>query len=212
MRSVTWTMLFALLSGPALAADASKPHPHQGLVRAWSGAPPAVSLNSTQEAALARGEPVKIQSKRDGVGVGVAVQDVAAPPEKVWSKITDFRAYPRMVSHVTKCEPYSRSGDRVKVDFAISAMGSTYEYYVDHRVRTDQGYITWTLDYSRESDLDDSVGYWKVDAHPTKPGWSRITYSVQVRLRGWVPGFVEDMLASRGLTDATSWVKRESER
>jgi hypothetical protein len=158
MRHALFGLLLALVCDPAQAADATRPHPHQGVVRAWSGLPPAVTLSSAQEAALARGEAVKLQSRRDGTGVGVAVQDVAAPPATVWSRITDFRAYPRMVAHVTRCEPYSRSGDRVKVDFVISAMGSTYEYYVDHRVHTDQGYVTWTLDYSRESDLDDSVG------------------------------------------------------
>ena len=36
-------------------------------------------------------------------------------------------------------------------------------------------------------------------------------YSVEVRLRGWVPGAVENMVAKSGLTKATAWVKAESQ-
>ena len=34
---------------------------------------------------------------------------------------------------------------------------------------------------------------------------------MDMRLKGWVPGFVENMLAKKGLTMATSWVKKQAE-
>ena len=72
--------------------------------------------------------------------------------------------------------------------------------------------MTWTLDYSKESELDDSVGYWVVKPHPKTPGWSRVFYSVRVQTSSFMPGFIEDMIARRGLVTATAWVKREAEK
>ena len=209
MRALALSLL--VFTAPALAANPNEPHPNHGLARAWTGAPPRTTLTADQEARLARGEPVLVQTQKGQGGEGVAVQDIAAPPEVVWGRITDFAAYPRMVPHVVRCEPYARSGDRVDVTFEINVLGSAWVYYIEHRVHASEGWLTWTLDYSRHSDLADSVGYWRVDPHPTQPGWSRVFYAVDVRLDGWVPGFIQDILGRRGLLDATRWVKRESE-
>ena len=35
-------------------------------------------------------------------------------------------------------------------------------------------------------------------------------YSVDIQIKGWLPSFIEDMLADQGLEDATRWVKHES--
>jgi hypothetical protein len=91
-------------------------------------------------------------------------------------------------------------------------VGMTVEYYVKHVFNRSGGYLTWTLDYSRQSDLDDSVGYWRVTPLSASPPLSRLEYSVQILLKGWVPGFVADMIADKGLENAVMWVKRESER
>ena len=85
------------------------------------------------------------------------------------------------------------------------------EYFVDHTYHPAEGWMTWRLDYSRTSDFDDTVGFWRVAAIPEKPGWSRVYYSVQLKAAGWVPAPLEHACATIGLTKATSWVKRESE-
>jgi hypothetical protein len=79
-------------------------------------------------------------------------------------------------------------------------------------VNKEKGYVTWTLDYSRSSELDDSVGFWYVAKHPTKPNWTRLYYSVEIRVASWVPSFVENYLSKKGLVTATAWVKKESEK
>lgn len=207
------TLLLLLIASPALAADATQPHPHQGVVEPYEGEPPVPELTADDKAKLAEGKAVLKQSKRgDDGGRGVAVQDVHAPPEVVWSKITDYPRYPDWVDGVYETEVYASDGDTIDVRFIIGAMMVRVEYFVHHVYQPDEGYMTWTLDYSRESDLDDSVGFWRVMPHPDQPGWSRVFYSVEVRLKGWVPGFIESMLAKNGLTQATAWVKRESEK
>lgn len=212
MRRLAALLLSIALSTAAYAADATKPHAHQGVLAAYKGAPPVPSLTADDLATLAAGQPVLKQQKMDdSSGRGIAVQDIHAEPAVIWSKITNYAKYPEWVDGVYECEVYERSGDRIRARFVIGAMMMKVEYFIDHVWRPDQGYMTWTLDYARTSDLDDSVGFWRVEPLADKPGWSRVYYSVAVKLNGWVPGWVEDMLSKKGLTQATGWVKRESE-
>ena len=90
-------------------------------------------------------------------------------------------------------------------------MGVEVEWFIRHVLNTDKGYVTWTLDYDRESDLDDSIGYWRVSPSKKDPNVTRVEYSVNIRLRGWVPAFIKKILVDQGLEDATSWVKVQSE-
>jgi hypothetical protein len=196
-----------------LAADPNVPHPHQGVLPAYSGAPPVPSLTSDDLATLESGKPVLKQSKTDeGSGKGVAVQDIHASADTIWSKITSYSNYPTWVDGVYECEVYGQSTGIYDVRFVIGAMMIKEEYYVHHTYKPADGYMTWHLDYSRQSDLDDTVGFWRVMPLDDKPGWTRVYYSVQVKVGGWVPGWVEDSLSKSGLTKATEWVKRESEK
>jgi hypothetical protein len=215
-RHARWLALAAsalLLAAPAtgIAADASRPHLHRGLVAPFDGRPEIRPLVDKQRAALARGDTILVTLEGDEGGRGMAIQDVHASAEIIWGRIGAFAEYPRMVPHVEECEIYHAEGDDVRVRFLLSVMSLEYEYYIQHAMRTDEGYVTWTLDYTRESDLDDSVGYWSVFELPDRPGWSRLFYSIDMRTRGWMPGFLRDMIANRGLKDATAWVKREAE-
>jgi hypothetical protein len=203
---------FALISQTAFAADATVPHPHKGLIKSYSGAPDVPILLPEDLAKLNKGQAVMKQVKEDAGGRGIAIQDVHASPEQIWAKITDFANYPGMVENVKSCKVYEKTDQHIKVGFVISAVMMNVEYYIDHVFVPKEGFMTWTLDYNRESDLDDSVGFWRVEAIPNKPGWTRLFYSVEVRLKGWVPGIVEDMIAKKGLPKATGWVKRESEK
>lgn len=206
--------LFAFaLSGAlpaALAADANLPHEHQGKAAPYT-TPPAVSFTEAELTTLASGKQVLKQGQVGNGGRGVAVMDVRASSDTVWSKILAFGSYPRWVDQVETCEVYKQDGSKVYVRFVLDVMGIGVEYFIKHTVNRSAGYVTWTLDYSRLSDLDDSVGYWRVTPLSTDPPLTRIEYSVDIRFKGWIPGFVQSMIAESGLTSATSWVKKQSE-
>lgn len=205
----TWFLVFLLHA--AVAADATRPHEHQGIVKAYTGAPAPVPLTAEDEAKLAAGQLVMKQSQAGNGGHAVAFMDIGAPPPRVWSKITNYAMYPTWVDNVEKCEVYQRDGSRILVRFVLSVMGIGVEYFIRHDYRPDQGYLTWTLDYTRQSDLDDSVGYWRVTPHPGDPERTRLEYSVDIRFKGWIPGFVQNYLSTKGLTTAVAWVKKQSE-
>lgn len=204
-------LALSLAAPEALAADPNTPHPHQGVLAPYPQPPQTPVLTEAERASLAAGEVIRKQTQGEAGGRGIAIQDVHAPPEVVWRKILDFANYPTMVENVYECEVYARSGDHIRTRFKIGAMGVKVEYFIDHTYNAAGSWMTWTLDYTRDSDLDDSVGYWKVEALPDRPGYTRVYYSVDVRMRGWVPGFIESMISRSGLTKATDWVKRESE-
>ena len=84
--------------------------------------------------------------------------------------------------------------------------------YFKHEYEPKLNCLTWTLDYSRKSDFDDSCGFWYVIPHPDNPKeWSRVYYSVQVAMFPWVPGFVMSFMSTKALTESTAWVKKFSE-
>ena len=60
------------------------------------------------------------------------------------------------------------------------------------------------LDYSRCSDLSDSVGYWYVEDR--NDGWCRVFYSTDSQLPRFIPGFAKDMLTNMAAKRSTSWV------
>ena len=98
---------------------------------------------------------------------------------------------------------------RMKVGFPMLKL----EFFVRHFIYIKHhNSLTWTLDYTKESDFDDSAGYWFILPHPDDPEEkTRLYYSVQVSMFDWVPKFVVDFMSSKALTDATAWVKKYSE-
>ena len=55
------------------------------------------------------------------------------------------------------------------------------------------------------------MGLWFVEPHPTKEGWSRAWFSSDLKLRSPIPGFLMKFIKKKGIKDAISWVKEQSE-
>lgn len=200
-----------LLTTTVFAADPTKPHEHQGIVKAYSGAPPAVTLSADDVAKLQADQLVTKQAQTGNGGHAVAFQYIHATPDRIWSRITAFSSYPKWVDNVEKCEVYKTDGRTIYADFGLSVMGIGVEYYIKHSYHPESNYLTWTLDYSRQSDLDDSVGYWRLTPISANPPVTQLEYSVDIRFKGWIPGFVQSFISSKGLTNAVAWVKKQSE-
>jgi hypothetical protein len=154
-----------------------------------------------------------------GAGRALAVQDVHAPPDVVWSKILDFDNYKNMVPKVSQCSNYQvehlRNGtDIIKTRMLMNVFGVKFDNYIYHTHFKSLDSLTWTLDYSRKSTLDDSVGFWYVTRPPdrqTENDWSRVYYSCLLTVPKWVPGIVVGFLEKKAVAEANLWLKRESE-
>ena len=202
----------------ARGADSSKPHPHQGTLEPFKAGPPP-SLTAAEARDVAAGKTVTKTVKLPGMGArAMAVFDVKAPPDIVWDAILDVRSYPRMVQGVVECEPYDGptslggGATRTRARWTLSFVGYRVSYFVEMLYQPRLDSMTFRLDYSRDSDIDDTVGHWHVVAVPGPDGatYTRVSYSAALTLRMWLPKYVVDLLFATTLGQATSWVAPEA--
>ena len=198
-------------STPSFAADPNTPHAHQGKAFKFKN-PQRTELTEVDLAKLKTGEPVRKQSKTNGGGRGIAIMDIAADEKTVWSVINDFPSYPKWIDQLAECEIYNKKDNHIFTRFVISMAIFKIEYYIDHHYVPEKGYMTWHLDYSRTSDLDDSTGYWLTYPSPEDPTKTRLEYSIDLRTPSGIPKWIENKLAVQGLEDGTKWVKKQSEK
>jgi ribosome-associated toxin RatA of RatAB toxin-antitoxin module len=203
-------LCLALALAPARASDPSTPHPHQGLLKPISSAPAGVKLTEAEQAKLAAGKPVLRQSQGAEGGSGVAIQEIAAPAETVWDTILNYPRYKDWVENVVSCTVYRKEGSTLYLDMQTSILGIRSGMYTRNVVRKDQGYMSWTLDYSRKSDVNDIVGYWRVETLSTEPPRTRLEYSTQLMVSG-VPTLLVGYLTRDSLVEGTGWVKKQAE-
>lgn len=229
MSSCSFTMqqvlvAFFLFSSSLLFVNGSnfnEPHSHQGVVTPFERGDPKVKLDKKALTILTSGKPYQTQIQSGTAGRGMVVQDIDAPTDVVWGRILDYDNYANMVPKTvesknykvidhkpTKANPLEQTiYTRMKVGFPMLKL----EFFIKHLYFPSENSLTWTLDYDKSSDFNDSCGYWYVVPHPDKPDWTRVYYSVEVALFDWVPKFVVDFMSSKALTDATAWVKKYSE-
>ena len=200
----------------ALSADDTVRHHHRGKLPKYSLSPPSIMLSDGDEEQLAQGRALTQvvvtpnPARREDDRRLIMVRDVKTPAWVVMDRLLDFDAYPRMVKGLELLEPYADEQKdgvrRVKATYEIKVAHIKLRYYMLHDIK-DQC-MTFHLDYDRQSDLDDSVGYWYVQ--PTGQARCRVFYSCDTKLRGWVPGPVYALLDKTALKQATSWVNEEA--
>ena len=214
MRIFVPTLLAILALGgvSVLAADADQPHPHRGVLDPYPPVSLAIELDEKQHEKLAKGDLVIFtQEEKDTGGRGVAVLDIHAPIDTVWSRIMGFEHYKEWVGPVKIAEVYRQDGHDTFTHMKVSGFLYKYEYYLLNTWWPDEAMMTWVMDYDRNSDFDDCVGAWFVEAHPTKEDWSRAWFSTDLKLKVKIPGFLMKFIKKQGLKDATSWVQEQSE-
>ena len=203
-------ILSTLLGTAAFAADPSAPHTNQGILQPIVSLPDSIQLTAEEQRQFDAGEVVLRQETTTGQGEGVAVQRIDAPIETVWEVILDYDEYPARISTVDTCEVYRERGDDVYVDMQSSVMGIRFGQYTRNSVHRDEGYMSWTLDYSRLSDVEDMIGYWRLEQISSNPAVTRLEYGTELMV-GQVPGFLVGFLTRDALRSGTAWVKEYSE-
>lgn len=199
-----------LLSSPALASNPDAPHPYEAVLTPITTAPVALELTTEEEERLRDGRTVQRYVRAEEDGWGVAVNLVSAPAEVVWDTILNYPRYSDWVDNVRSCTVYRREGTHLFVDMQMSIMGIRKGIYTDNDVRREQGWMSWHLDYSRQSDVADMVGYWRVEQIQQSPPVTRLDYSTQMAVRG-APEWLITLLTKSSLRDGTRWVKRRAE-
>jgi len=195
-------LLIAFVGANALAA-----------IMPYRGEPPHIELSATQRAQLEKFEPVYPPITDEGnSGGGQVVFRVKAPPAVVWDVINDFPNYPKYNGDVYSSEYYSpKQGNFIYVKFVAKKFFVTVNWHVKHNYPGfKKGWGTWQLDKSKENDLTECVGFWRVDPVPGT-NYSDVSYSVNLASDGFFLNLFKGMLISEGVKKATQWLKKEAE-
>jgi len=205
-------ILFSLAGQVKAGWESLEPHPHQGLLMPYLIEPPKVQLSDAQQSLLEAGQTVLMRQKVTDGQRGVSIFRVTASVDTIWATIKNFRAYPQWIEEIDDIEIYFNFGNSTKVRFTAGGLFSNTVWYVDHDYPADgRAWGSWRLDYRFRSDIDDSVGYWRVLPVPGQPGISEVTYSADLKLRGFIASLFENSLIENSLKSASVWVKCESE-
>eukprot|EP00980_Cylindrotheca_fusiformis_P005744 scaffold1194_cov127-Cylindrotheca_fusiformis.AAC.21 len=175
---------------------------------------PSTSLDSVALQTLENGKPVKTRHHRDSHRV-LVVQDINAPLDVVFGRILDYGNYYKMAPHTLESEVYKRTSDSfsqtVFSRIRAGMRGFSMNMFVKATFHPVHNSVTWTLDYEKESDLEDGCGHWYVAEHPQNPARSRLFYSVDMVMGPKIPKFVGNYINKKAASDATAWVKKFSE-
>jgi ribosome-associated toxin RatA of RatAB toxin-antitoxin module len=204
--------LFLMPLTIALAADPSTPHPQQ-LLKPVDRLPKALSLTAEEQARLDRGQVISRSQRTEEGGSGQAVQLVNATASSVWKVILDYDQYPARVDSVVSAKVYERQGEVFFVDMKSSIVGISTVLYSRNRVTHESptlGWLAWSLDYRRTSDVKDIAGYWRVEQLQDNPPLTRIEQGTELAISN-VPGFVVGYLTKQSLVDGLAWVKQAVE-
>ena len=161
-------IIFLCLVSLLLGVDPKKPHPHTGIIDPFQPGPPP-ALSSSEAAGLNAGKPVQksVEMPNGTGGRALAVFDIPAPPDVVWDCINDIKNYPKMVPGVAETQIYDTGslrggGTMTRAKYTLALLGYRISYYLDLKYEPRLNSMTFRLDYTRLSDIDDTTGYWHV--------------------------------------------------
>ena len=211
-RAARAVLLVLIATSPGTSAAGR--HAHEGVLAPYSRAPPDIELSATDRSRLARGETLIREFRFHGEDRALAVVRVHASPSLVWSVLLDFEAYPSWVDGLESSEVYERDGADIYVTFTYRRWPvGAIVYHVHHRYPgAAAGWGTWTLDHRRRSDLDDTVGFWRVLPVDGDPDSAHVVYSTRVRLNDGLAQWLGDWLLEDTLRAVTDGLKVKAEQ
>jgi ribosome-associated toxin RatA of RatAB toxin-antitoxin module len=188
-------------------------HEHNGSLTPYVGEPEVVVLSDKEDKRLLKGKAIFKNQIIKKEKRAVAIFQVKAKPATVWSVIKDFKNYPAWIEDVKNTEVYKQEQGHLYVRFdAENRYAGKSTWFAKHNYPVDnREWGTWVLDYDFPSDLDDSVGYWRVTPHPDNAEESTVTYSASLKLKQKVPAFILRLIIKSRLKQATHWVKKQAE-
>ena len=126
----------------------------------------------------------------------------------MWNAVSDFGRYDELISTVRSVTRYDGPSEVTDTDGRYTFLVSRIRLRLDVRFTVDEAnrFAAWQLDKPSWV-LNDSTGYWRVEACADRPDMVRVWFCVRVRLSARVPGFVIRLVSRLGLDKATRWLK-----
>jgi hypothetical protein len=125
----------------------------------------------------------------------------------VWKVLLDFNSYSESIGGISNCRAYSKrrtmtGGQNICAKYTIS-VGPFYKvnYFVEHHFEPLRHSMTWNLDYTKRSDLFDSVGFWHVQGYGDG---CFVYYTQDTLLPNWIPAQLKKTATKIAMKTATS--------
>ena len=209
--------LVMTLACVAASSGPTAQHPHQGMLKKYDQVSPrrhGMSLRGVPNEDLRKGKPV-VRRLPGARGRLMSVQDIHAPERVVWDTIMDVPNYPKFVDGCAETRVYARrptaTGGRVLKAYYRLRVPPAFklEYYVTHAFEPLKHCMTFCLDYSRRSQLNDMVGYWYVEQLPGPDVWSRVYFSSDAMIPSWL-SWAKDPLTRQAAYKNLYWVEENA--
>ncbi|MEM8844297.1 MAG: hypothetical protein AAGB35_04560 [Pseudomonadota bacterium] len=173
--------------------------------------PPKVTLTADDEYKLEKGHYILKEISVKHEPTHLIIFRVQASKQDIWKTITNYPAYPNYIKNVKKTNVYQHGDNHYYVEFGLSHwLLGKYTYFVKHYL-SDDSWMKWTLDPSKQSDFSLSLGYWQV--LPVKQNLNSfdIVYSADLRFQQAKSAFTRNRVIKAGLKQTSFWVRREAE-
>ncbi len=187
------------------------PWPTPAYQYAFPPEPLPVELSDEQNSTLERTGMVKGLQQDDNRGEAWLVMDLEIEPDRLWAVILAFQRYSDRVESMESSRLVKQDvlddHQLIWVDYELARFWVSLNYRLVHEYWPAKSYLRWTLDPEHKNDLDSVDGYWHLQPHPTRPGWSRVYYGARLTAFDWLPNWVQNLLAQDGLDTTSHWLK-----
>ena len=174
--------------------------------------PLAPSLTESETATVQKGDIAMRDDPSDSDAM-YAFMSISASPEDIFAALNNPKLIASSSSSITGCEPYgdvTEDGVRkIKLHYTLQVAWSEVTYYIAREHHINEGYLSWTLDPERQSDIVQADGYYVLK--PQEDGTTLLVYWAKTVSGRKVPGWIRDMLTGRALKGWLEAVKKESE-
>jgi ribosome-associated toxin RatA of RatAB toxin-antitoxin module len=178
--------------------------------------PPSFAFDDAERSALQAGEVVYRYERWGVLDGGVAAIVVDAPADIVWKHIVDYDDYVRFLPYVTasSTDNVVRGLDTVIYDCSmeLTTKGIVTRYQVRNWHFPDRGYMTFRMLPMAGNPLDSATGYWRLEAFDGDPARTILAYRIDIDTSWYVPAFLKNRAADRGLPTVARLIAREAEK
>jgi hypothetical protein len=141
--------------------------------------------------------------------------EIEATPDAIWNVLIDPAEVAASSNTVTSCELYRddphAAGRFIGFHYVLNVAWTEVTYFILRDFRPSEGYMSWTLDPSKTSDLAVADGFYLVKPGRT-PGHNMLYYTTLTDSGRKVPQWLQTWLSSKALRGYLAHVKNIAEK
>lgn len=150
----------------------------------------------------------------DGAGTITGLIEIDGTPADVWKVLLKFESIPESSKAVKEADRYADDHGSphriINVRYMVKVAWVEVVYHIHHDYFSDQAYLVWTLDDTKENGIELTIGSfstWPGSA----PGKTRFLYRTRVSTGRSIPDWVEEDLSEGSLKSYIKYVKKQVE-